>query len=311
MMRRVIAFLPVVVLGIAATVPVRTPDDPTPGDPLATEQVREDLDVVYGTGGGMPLVLDLYAPREPRGPTPALVFIHPGGWYFGWKEDMRQVARAFAQWGYVTVAVDYRLAPQAKFPAQIEDVKCAVRWLRAHAGQYGIDPRRVAAVGVSAGAHLALLLGLTEPADGLEGQGGHPEQSSRVQAVVSLMGPTDLSRPCLSLVADALVAHRAGATREEMLDAYRRASPITYVRKGAPPVLALHGTADAVVPFAQAYRLHAALKGVGATTYLVPMEDRNHDWTWTSGDCVHMVGLTLAFLHTHLGRPPGAPDLHH
>src|SRR5262249_53417611 len=137
--------------------------------------------------------------------------------------------------GYVSASIGYRLAPKHVFPSQVEDCKCAVRWLRANANRLHIDPRRVGVVGSSAGAHLAMMLGAMEPSDGLEGNGGSGEASSRVQAVVSFAGPTNL-RAEFPDVSKPLLATFLGGPQPEKAEAARLASPITYVSQGDPPM---------------------------------------------------------------------------
>jgi acetyl esterase/lipase len=268
--------------------------------PLDPVGVREQLDIVYGKGGGEDLKLDLYAPRKLAVPAPAVVVLHGGGWTVGSKNDIRPMARAFAEQGYVAVTVAYRLAPQHRFPAQIEDAKCAIRWLRANAGRYRVDPERIGVVGFSAGAHLALLLGLTGPRDGLEGNGGHAEQSSRVQAVVNCMGPTDLARPGWPAASDKMIFALVGGSREDFPAVYRAASPLTYVRPGAPPVLTIHGTTDALVPYEQATLLHEALNAAGVLSYLETMQNRGHGDDWAREEMQRIAGFILEFLDRHL-----------
>ncbi len=149
-------------------------------------------DIVYGSGGGEKLKLDLASPKGLTAPAPAIVWIHGGGWQHGSKNEFENLIRQSALAGYVAVSIDYRLVPKHVFPAQIEDCKCAVRWLRAHADKLHVDPQRIGAVGSSAGAHLVMLLGTTTTEDGLEGTGGWADASSGVRAVVSFAGPTDL-----------------------------------------------------------------------------------------------------------------------
>src|SRR5262249_22409445 len=148
------------------------------------------------------LQLDLAMPKDGDGPFPAVVCIHGGGWRGGSRQDLtrsipplggRSLIEYLAGRGYVAATVSYRLAPKDKFPAQIEDCKAAVRWLRANAKKYKINPERFGAVGFSAGGHLVSLLGTSDKDDALEGNGGNPEQSSRVQAVVNFFGPTDFT----------------------------------------------------------------------------------------------------------------------
>ncbi len=274
------------------------PAAPAPAKPTAG--IREELDVVYGTGGGQELKLDLYAPKGLRAATPAVLVLHGGGWAFGSKNDFRPLAHAFAERGYVAVTASYRFAPLHRFPAQIEDAKCAVRFLRASASRYRIDPERIGVVGVSAGAHLALLLGLTEPRDGLEGHGGHEGQSSRVQAVVNCMGPTDLGRPGWPDTSDRMIFALMGGSREQIPAAYRSASPMTYIHPGAPPVLTIHGTSDALVPYEQATLLHDALRQAGVPSFLETVRDRGHADDWTPQDLQRVAAVILDFADRHL-----------
>src|SRR5262245_50768799 len=156
-------------------------------------KVRVERDIVYGKGGRVELRLNLALP-EGKGPFPAVVCIHGGGWYQGQRQDMDFMTEVLARRGYVAATVSYRPAPGARFPAQIEDCKAAVRWLRANARRYHINPGRIGATGPSAGGHLACLLGVTGKKDRLEGGGGNPGHSSRVQAVVSFFGRTDFTK---------------------------------------------------------------------------------------------------------------------
>jgi acetyl esterase/lipase len=263
--------------------------------------IQEKLDLVYGQGGGEELRLDLFAPRDQEGPFPAVVLLHGGGWTFGGKGDCRSMCREIAAQGYVAVTVDYRLSPKYKFPAQIEDVKCAVRWLRANARLYHVNPQAIGAIGSSAGGHLALLAGLTQPADGLEGEGGHPEQSSTVQAVVNLYGPTDLSRNNWPAPLEKVLSEFVGGNRDQLGVAYWTASPLAYVRKGGPPVLTIHGTADPVVPYDQATLLDSALRSAGLTSSLVSLKDKGHG-DWSPEEWQRCTALIVAFTDKHLKR---------
>src|SRR4051794_10569699 len=153
---------------------------PTPlthaAEPPADVQFTRD--VVYGKGGGEDLKLNIARPKNPAAKKlPCIVFIHGGGWQMG-----DRAAHDWATWdaahrGYVSATIGYRLAPKHKFPAQVNDVKCAIRFLRAHADEYGLDPDRIGACGFSAGGHLVMMLGVTSKEDGLEGDGGWADQS--------------------------------------------------------------------------------------------------------------------------------------
>lgn len=264
--------------------------------------VRQELNVVYGHAGGEDLQLDLFAPKESPGPFPAVVVLHGGGWVAGSHEVVRPIAAALAAQGYVTASVGYRMVPRHRFPAQIEDAKCAVRWLRANAERYHIDSERIGALGFSAGAHLALLLGFTEEKDGLEGTGGNPQQSSRVQAVINVSGPTDLMRPEWPDATRLVIADFLGGYREQLPGTYRAASPMAYIRRGAPPVLTIHGTADSVVPFEQAELLHSALRKARIPSRLTTLHGKGHGENWTSKDQHRNATAMLAFLNEHLRR---------
>jgi acetyl esterase/lipase len=237
-----------------------------------------DTNIVFGKGGTTELRLDLARPLK-EGPFPAIVCIHGGGWVSGSRKQMEKTIEVLARRGYVAISLDYRLAPRDRFPAQIEDCKAAVRWLRANAKDYHVDTRRIGAVGFSAGAHLACLLGVTGKDDGLEGDGGNAEQSSAVQAVVSFFGPTDLTQAVWDRdVQTKNLVPLLGGTPAEKEDAYRKASPMTYAGKEVPPFLFLHGTEDRVVPIKQAQDLAEKLRRAGGAARVVPVEGEGHGW---------------------------------
>lgn len=243
-------------------------------EPAAVE-FREDVE--YGTGGGEKLTLNLAKPAKAEGELPVLVYIHGGGWAGGNKKDLNQAIMDAAARGYLAVSVGYRLAPKHLHPAQVEDVKCAVRYLRAHADELGIDPKRIGAVGFSAGAHLAMMLGFMDQGDGLEGTGGWPDQSSKVQAVVAFFGPTNLDAEYPE-ASRGIVKQFIGGTREEKRELYRQASPITYVGKGDAPVLIFQGTKDVLVPHDQAIQLVDVLTEAGVPGRIEIMLGANHGW---------------------------------
>lgn len=245
-------------------------------------------DIVYGKAGDVELKLDLAKPAASDGPVPALVFIHGGGWQEGDKSGFEQPIRQFAAAGYVAASVGYRLAPKYPWPAQIEDVKCAVRYLRANAAEYGIDPDKIGAIGHSAGGHLSLLLGLMNPEDGFEGEGGNAGVSSKVQAVVNLCGPTDLRAWRALPEAQAAAKAASGKDFEDILKDFvgttdreapviAEVSPVTYIDTDDPPILTFHGSKDPVVPVEQATILHDALEKAGVKDHkLVILEGADH-----------------------------------
>ncbi|MDF1663504.1 MAG: alpha/beta hydrolase [Planctomycetota bacterium] len=244
---------------------------------VADDAIEYKENIVYGKGGDQELLLDLARPKTGKGPFPAIIAIHGGSWRRGNKASFRPFIKTAAKKGYVAITVSYRFAPKYKFPAQIEDVKCAVRWLRANAKKYNINPDKIGSFGASAGGHLALLLGLMDKSDGLEGKGGHGDHSSKVQAVVNFFGPTDYQGE-INEYGKRILSDFLGGTKEENPKAYKVAAPVTYVSKNDAPVQTHHGTADRIVPYDQALRLQKALKKSGVVNELHTVKDGRHGW---------------------------------
>jgi acetyl esterase/lipase len=238
--------------------------------------VRVLRDLSYVAGGHEQQRLDLYLPEKAGGVRPLVVWIHGGGWEAGRKEDSP------AQWlvgkGYVVASINYRLSKQAVFPAQIEDCKAAIRWLRANAAKYHLDPDRVGVAGDSAGGHLVALLGTTGNVKELEGNLGNPEQSSRVQAVVDFYGPTDFVSwdPNFNKYAYSVITNLIGVPPQEDKEKARKASSVAYVNKDSAPFLILHGDKDGIVPLAQSQSLAEALKKAGVEVTLHVVEGSGH-----------------------------------
>ena len=196
---------------------------------------------------------------------------------------MREWVQFLARNGFVAASVGYRLAPDSTFPAQIEDAKTAVRFLRTNAGKYRIDKDRFGALGYSAGGHLACLLGLTDEACGFDGK-ECPGESSRVQAVVDYFGPTDLSAFGKDATAQrAMLGPFIGVSYAENPSAHDRASPIRYMTKDVPPFLIFHGTKDGIVPIEQSRQLAAKLSEGGVSYRLVEIPDEGHGWSGRAG----------------------------
>jgi acetyl esterase/lipase len=241
---------------------------------------RAASDLVFSTAAGTPLKLDLARPKAGPGPFPAVVFLFGGGWRDGDRRQMRHFVEGAARLGYVGVAPDYRLVPGARFPAQLEDAKAAIRWLRAHAEQYGVRADRIGVVGFSAGGHLAAMLGLTRAQDGFEGAGGPAEPSSQVQAVVSFFGPTDFStRDWPADLEREVIVPFLGGSRADRPEAYRKASPVGYASAEAPPFLFFHGSDDRLVPLDQSRRLADRLNRLGVPAQVVVFENEGHGFS--------------------------------
>ncbi len=237
-------------------------------------------DVEYGTGGGRALTLDILRPAErPKGKMPALVYIHGGGFSKGDKSQGLRMNAGAAARGYFTATIEYRLCGEAIFPAAIEDCKCAVRWLRAHAEEYGVDPERIGVWGHSAGGSLAALVGTSGGVEALEGKDGWEGESSRVACVVDGYGPTDF----LTITEmrgggrDSEMGYIGGPFHEHE-ERSRQASATTHVTKDDPPFLILHGTGDPVVPFEQSKTFAEALSKAGVDVTFVPVTDGGHGW---------------------------------
>ena len=234
--------------------------------------------MVYAQVGKKEVVLDLFFPKASDSkPRPVAVSLHGGGWTYGakWNGTGWLAAPELLKRGYVFVSINYRLAPRHKFPAQIEDAKCAIRFLRAHAAEYNLDPDRIAAVGGSAGGHLAALLGTTTSSAGFEGSGGWTNEASRVQAVVDMFGPADLHygvehKEAWSLLVGTVFGSNPS---EEIL---RRASPVNYVSSDDPPFLLLHGERDSLVPLVQSELMEAALRKAGVPVEFIIVKHAGH-----------------------------------
>ena len=262
-----------------------------------TEGMNVIRDIVYGKGGDTELKLDVYLPAlERKGPLPVVVWIHGGAWRAGSKRGNR--ASGLVRHGFATVSISYRLTQKAIFPAQIHDCKCAIRWVRAHAGKYGFDPKRIGVWGSSAGGHLVAMLGTSLGVKELEGKGGWADEDSRVQAVVDFYGPSDL----LAMAdAPSHMDHNGarspegalvGGTVKENPEAAERASPVTYVSGDER---------DMTVPFSQSEILCKALKKAGADVTFVPVKRGGHGFRGdTDPGPERIQEMVLGFFRKHL-----------
>lgn len=268
----------------------------------STAGLTVERDLACGKGGEQDLKLDLARPEKLAGPTPVVVVIHGGAWRGGKKDEpgMTELMLRYARQGYVSASIQYRLCPQHHFPAQLEDVKCAIRFLRAHAEKYQIDPQHVGAIGLSAGAHLAMMLGAMGPQDGFEGTGGWADQSSQVQAVVSVAGPTQLDADDIPTISLPLVRDFIGGSAKDKPQEYKQASPVSYVSAGDAPMLLLQGTKDPLVPHTQAYRMTDALTKAGVTGRIELYLGAGHGWG--GKDLEHTMRVADEFFARHL-RP--------
>lgn len=231
----------------------------------------------YVPGGHERQMLDLYVPGNVRGPFPLVCFIHGGGWRNGNKST--STAIPLITQGYAVAGIGYRLTDAAQFPAQIEDCKAAIRWLRANASQYGIDPTRIGVWGPSAGGHLSALLGTSGDVRELEGNLGNPGVSSRVQAVCDFYGPADFLLGDVGGPAEnpnGPVALLLGGPAPQRQEVARMASPVTFISRDDPPFLIFQGDRDRTVPLEQSQALAARLKQAGVDVELVVFPGAEH-----------------------------------
>jgi acetyl esterase/lipase len=250
----------------------------------------------------------VYLPQD-GAKLPLIINIHGGAFKAGSKEQ--GVPVAWLRRGYAVASINYRLSQHAKFPAQIEDCKAAVRWLRAHAAEYRIDPDHIAAWGGSAGGHLAAMLGTTGDTREFD-VGDNLEQSSRVQAVVDYFGPTDflqmdahrLPTGMTHNPADSPESQLIGGAIQENRDKAARANPITYITREDPPFLICHGDADPLVPHHQSELLAAALKQAGVPVTFHTVKGGGHG----RFSDPKVAELTQEFLEKHLKLPKSSAD---
>jgi acetyl esterase/lipase len=272
-------------------------------NPSLPEGIVSKLDLAYVAGGHERQKLDLFLPKDGAN-LPLIINIHGGAFRMGSKEQ--GVPTEYLARGYAVASINYRLSQHARFPAQIEDCKAAVRWLRAHAGEYRLDPNRIAAWGASAGGHLAAMLGTTGDIREFD-VGGNLEQSSAVQAVVDYFGPTDFIQMDAHRLPNGMThdptespeSQLIGGALQENKDKVARANPITYVTRDDPPFLICHGDADPMVPHHQSELLEAALRKFDVPVTFYTVKGAGHG----RFNDPKVAELTQRFLSGHLKKP--------
>jgi acetyl esterase/lipase len=265
------------------------PGGHAPRDPAASHQ---HVERTYLTVAGRELHLDVYIPRAGPRPVPTVLFLHGGGWTQGSKEQARGELLPYLAAGWAGVTPDYRLAPRDLAPAAMEDAECALRWVGAHAREYGFDPRRIIVAGYSAGGHLALMLGLL-PDSSLFSGNCPGAARPRPAAVVSFAGITDVGELLSGAARRDFAVTWIGA-RLDRDSVATSLSPLARVRSGGVPVITAHGDADSLVPYGQAVRLHQALDRAGVSNRLVTLRQVGH--SFGSGAEQHAVNEVMAFL---------------
>jgi len=249
-------------------------------------------DVVTGKGGTQDLHAEIAYPANATAPLPAIIYIHGGGWIKGSYKGAPLVRLALA--GYFAASIEYRFSNVAKWPAQIQDCKLGVRWLRANAAKYNVDPNRIGVWGESAGGHLVTCLGTMADVKEYEGDGGYPGVSSAVQAVVDFYGPTDFTRPDIySPEAIRLSEGLFGVPREQNPDLWKSGSPFFYVKAGDPPMLLVHGDSDGLVPLAQSTVFDEALTKAGVPHQFVIVKNADHGFNPVPGKTIDPTRLEI------------------
>lgn len=235
------------------------------------ENIKEYKDVIYKTADSLDLKLDIYHSKNLKTKAPLIVFIHGGAWKKGDKHDYLVYLTSYAEKGYVTATIQYRLAGVAKYPAQLLDVQSAVIWLKEHADEFHINPEKVAIVGGSAGGHLAMMNAYSN-SDTTNSD--ESKFTPKVQALVNFYGPSDLVD--VAEEDKPTVEYLIGKTELEAPELYKAASPLYFITKTAPPTITFHGTLDELVPYEQSDRLHEKLQEMGIPTYYHKLEGWPH-----------------------------------
>lgn len=270
--------------------PAETPKPASAAQPMVKlpPGVKMQQDIAYIENGDVSQKLDLYLPEKaPDRPLPLIVHIHGGGWVGGNKFPCPVVGMVTR--GYVVASVEYRFSQKAKFPAQIQDCQAAIRWLRSHAKEHNIDSDHVGVIGGSAGGHLSALVGTAGGKKAFTPIGGNENQSDRVQAVCDIYGPSNFGTVMQQAAEDKNVRNifafntpkdpyslLIGVSLEGNKEKTDAVSPVHYVSRDNPPMLILHGTHDALVPYAQSVELAAALKQQGVEVWLQTLPGAGH-----------------------------------
>ncbi len=247
--------------------------------------------------------LDLARPKAAGPARAAIVAIHGGGFRAGRRESYSALILKLAERGYVAATIDYRLSPKHQFPSHLEDAKAAVRWMRANAAKYNIDPDRIGVVGGSAGGHLALMLGLTGGVKEFEGYGPNLDQPSHVQCVVNYYGPTDFTKSYgKSVDAAEVLPLFLGGDLQHQEAAHRKASPLNWVNPNAAPVLSIHGTKDRYVAYEHSVWITERLRGAGVEAELLGLEGADHGFK--GPDAAKAESAMFAWFDKHLAPKP-------
>ena len=264
-------------------------------------EIAFEVGVEYSNPDDQHLAMNIALPKAATELRPAILCIHGGGFRAGKRDSYDGLCQQLAERGYVAATTSYRLAPKYQFPAAVHDVKAAVRFLRANAAKYQIDPDRIGVVGGSAGGHLAQFLGVTAGVAQFEGDGGHPTVSSHVSCVVNFYGPSDFTKSYgKSVDAAEVLPLWFGGDLTTKLHPHQLGSPLNWVTPEAAPTLLIHGTEDKYVAFEQAEWMHTRYQQVGAEVELLKLEGAGHGFKGTDADKAN--AAMFEFFDSHLLR---------
>ena len=268
------------------------------------EGVLFEKNIEYSNPDDQHLQLNMARPKEGAGPFPAVICIHGGGFRAGTRESFNGLCLQLAERGYVAVTVSYRLAPKYQFPAAVHDVKTAVRWMRANAEKFQIDPDRIGTTGGSAGGHLAQFLGVTSGVKKFEGDGKNAEHSSSVKCVVNFYGPSDFTKSYdASVDAKDVLPLFLGGNLEQERHRHIESSPLYWVTPEAAPTLFVHGTKDAYVAHEQAEWIVERMKAADVEATLMTIEDGDHGFRTSSPEVKEKIeNARFKFFDKHLKK---------
>ena len=282
--------------GVASPALANPAEQDTPPAEIVFEK-----NIEYSNPDGQHLQLNMARPKNAKGPLPCVVCIHGGGFRAGKRDGYDGLIQNLARNGFAAVTVSYRLAPKYQFPAAVHDTKAAVRWVRANAAKYGIDPDRIGVTGGSAGGHLAQFLGVTPGVAEFEGDGGNPHVSSQVKCVVNVYGPSDFTKSYgKSVDAAEVLPLFLGGNLQTALPAHIRSSPLNWVTPNAAPTLCIHGTEDKYVAHEQAVWMIDRLKASGVEAQLLTLQGAGHGFKGKDAESADQA--LIAFFKKHLGQ---------
>ena len=282
--------------GVASPALANPAEQDTPPAEIVFEK-----NIEYSNPDGQHLQLNMARPKNAKGPLPCVVCIHGGGFRAGKRDGYDGLIQNLARNGFAAVTVSYRLAPKYQFPAAVHDTKAAVRWVRANAAKYGIDPDRIGVTGGSAGGHLAQFLGVTPGVAEFEGDGGNSNVSSHVKCVVNVYGPSDFTKSYgKSVDAAEVLPLFLGGNLQTALPAHIRSSPLNWVTPNAAPTLCIHGTEDKYVAHEQAVWMIDRLKASGVEAQLLTLQGAGHGFKGKDANSADQA--LIAYFKKHLGQ---------